>query len=230
MPRKSGPLREKIYNKLIEEIVTGQLNPGERLSEASLAKRFKVSRTPIREALLQLEKLGYVVHQKNLGTIVKKISPEGVREIFEGVAALEGMAVELFGKLSPSPEDMAELTALQEGLRRDTAQQDFASYYEGNRLFHDFFVRKSGNKALLKLTRTQRDRIYRIVARGSSLPIHIHQYMAGHDAIIDALREGQAEKAGAIMKTHVLEAAHLVSGSLGPLPWAPLRSGAADRA
>ena len=72
MPRKKGPLREKIYNKLIAEIVTGQLNPGERLSEAGLAKRFGVSRTPIREALLQLEKLGYVVHQKNVGTIVKK--------------------------------------------------------------------------------------------------------------------------------------------------------------
>ena len=130
-PKRAGPLREKIYNKLIGEIVTGQLNPGERLSEGSLAKRFHVSRTPIREALLQLEKLGYVAHQKNVGTIVKKISPEGVREIFEVVAALEGMAVELFGKLPPAPEDMAELAQLQKDLRQDTLDQDFASYYEG---------------------------------------------------------------------------------------------------
>ncbi|MCF8066115.1 MAG: GntR family transcriptional regulator, partial [Desulfarculaceae bacterium] len=144
MAKKSGPLREKIYNKLIGEIVTGQLNPGERLSEGSLAQRFHVSRTPIREALLQLEKLGYVVHQKNVGTIVKKISPEGVREIFEVVAALEGMAVELFGKLPPAPEDMAELAQLQKDLRQDTLVQDFAGYYEGNRKFHDFLAQKSG--------------------------------------------------------------------------------------
>ena len=196
MAKKSGSLREKIYNKLIGEIVTGQLNPGERLSEGSLAKRFHVSRTPIREALLQLEKLGYVAHQKNVGTIVKKISPEGVREIFEVVAALEGMAVELFGKLPPAPEDMAELAQLQKDLRQDTLDQDFASYYEGNRKFHDFLAQKSDNKTLLELTRTHRDSIYRIVARGSTLPLHIQEYLAGHDAIIEALQKGEAERPG----------------------------------
>lgn len=221
MAKKSGPLREKIYNKLIGEIVTGQLNPGERLSEGSLAKRFHVSRTPIREALLQLEKLGYVAHQKNVGTIVKKISPEGVREIFEVVAALEGMAVELFGKLPPAPEDMAELAQLQKDLRQDTLDQDFASYYEGNRKFHDFLAQKSDNKTLLELTRTHRDSIYRIVARGSTLPLHIQEYLAGHDAIIEALQKGEAEKAGMIMKSHVLEAGQLISGAMGPLPWRP---------
>lgn len=221
MAKKSGPLREKIYNKLIGEIVTGQLNPGERLSEGSLAKRFHVSRTPIREALLQLEKLGYVAHQKNVGTIVKKISPEGVREIFEVVAALEGMAVELFGKLPPAPEDMAELAQLQKDLRQDTLDQDFASYYEGNRKFHDFLAQKSDNKTLLELTRTHRDSIYRIVARGSTLPLHIQEYLAGHDAIIEALQKGEAEKAGMIMKSHVLEAGQLISGAMAPLPWRP---------
>ena len=221
MAKKSGPLREKIYNKLIGEIVTGQLNPGERLSEGSLAKRFHVSRTPIREALLQLEKLGYVVHQKNVGTIVKKISPEGVREIFEVVAALEGMAVELFGKLPPAPEDMAELAQLQKDLRQDTLDQDFAGYYEGNRKFHDFLAQKSDNKTLLELSRTHRDSIYRIVARGSTLPLHIQEYLAGHDAIIEALQKGEAEKAGMIMKSHVLEAGQLISGAMVPLPWRP---------
>ncbi len=221
MASRSGPLREKIYNKLIQEIVTGRLNPGEKLSEASLAQRFRVSRTPIREALLQLEKLGYVLHQKNVGTVVKKMSPEGAREIFEVVAALEGMAVELFAKLPPSPEDLAELEELQKGLRHNAQQQDFAAYYEGNRKFHDFFCRKSGNTNLLKLARGQRDRVYRVVARGSTLPTHIHEYLIKHDAIIQALNEGQAEKAGQLMKLHGLEAGQLLSGEVLPLPWLP---------
>ncbi|MCB2192599.1 MAG: GntR family transcriptional regulator [Deltaproteobacteria bacterium] len=206
---------------MIEEIVTGQLNPGERLSEGSLAGRFHVSRTPIREALLQLEKLGYVVHQKNVGTIVKKVSPEGVREIFEVVASLEGMAVELFGKLPPAPEDMQELIQLQQELRQDTLNHDFASYYEGNRKFHDFLARKSGNRTLLDLTRTHRDSIYRIVARGSTLPLHIQDYLTGHDAIIEALQKGESQKAGTIMKDHVLKAGELISGAMAPLPWRP---------
>lgn len=222
MAKSSGPLREKIYNRLIGEIVTGRLSPGERLSEGSLAKRFNVSRTPIREALLQLEKLGYVVHKKNVGTIVKKISPDGVREIFEVVAALEGMAVELFGKLPPAPEDMEELAQLQKQLRQDTLDQDFAGYYEGNRKFHDFVTQKSGNQTLLDLSRTHRDSIYRIVARGSTLPLHINEYLEGHDAIIEALQKGEAERAGVIMKNHVLEAGRLISGDMAPLPWPPL--------
>lgn len=219
MPKEKGPLREKIYNKLIAEIVTGQLNPGERLSEASLAKRFGVSRTPIREALLQLEKRGYVVHQKNVGTIVRKISPEGVREIFEVVAALEGMAVELFGKLPPSEKDMSELLALQNRLSSDAREKDFANYYEGNLKFHDFFAEKSGNRTLLDLIRNHRANIYRIVAHGSTLPTHIEEYLSVHEDIIATLQAGEAEKAGMMMKAHVMMAGNLLSGALAPLPW-----------
>lgn len=119
---------------------------------------------------------------------------------------------------------MAQLARLHESLKRYTEHQDFADYYEGNRQFHDFFALKSGNKTLVKLTRSQRDRIYRIVARGSTLPIHIHQYAAGHEAIIKALEKGKAELAGSIMKNHVLEAAYLISGNLEPLPWSPFPS------
>lgn len=215
------PLREKIYNQLIAEIVNGQLNPGERLSEASLAERFKVSRTPIREALLQLEKLGYVVHKKNVGTVVKKISPEGVKGIFEVVAALEGLAVEIFGQLPPSPEDMSVLVRLQQNLREKTARQDYAGYYEGNRRFHDFFAKKSGNKTLLDLVTTQRGRIYRIVAMGSTLPAHINDYVACHDEIISCLQNGEADKAGHLMKAHVMEAGRLVTSALDAPTWMP---------
>ena len=93
---------------------------------------------------------------------------------------------------------------------------------KGNRKFHDFLAQKSDNKTLLELTRTHRDSIYRIVARGSTLPLHIQQYLAGHDAIIEALQKGEAEKAGMIMKGHVLEAGQLISGAMAPCPGVPL--------
>lgn len=74
---------------------------------------------------------------------------------------------------------------------------------------------------LLEFTRTQRDSTYRIVARGSTLAQHIQEYLAGHDAIIEALKRSEAEKAGLMMKDHVIEAGQVISGAMIPLPWRP---------
>ena len=89
------PLRELIFNNLLEDIVHGRINPGEKLLEKELAKQFEVSRTPIREALLQLEAEGYVIHTKNVGAVIKKISSNTVQETYELIAFLEGYAMEV---------------------------------------------------------------------------------------------------------------------------------------
>ena len=75
------PLREIIYNKLLEAIIQGKINVGEKLIENELAHKFRVSRTPIREALLQLEREGFVSHTKHVGAVVKKISARKIQPL-----------------------------------------------------------------------------------------------------------------------------------------------------
>src|SRR4029453_2541526 len=85
--RRAEALRDEIE----QDIVTGRLKPGERLDEQSLAARFAVSRTPIREALMQLASTGLVSLQPRRGAFVASLSFKDVIERFEVMAALEGM-------------------------------------------------------------------------------------------------------------------------------------------
>ena len=87
-PRAAPRLRDVIE----EEITQGVFRPGDRLDELALARRYRVSRTPVREALLQLGASGLVVSRPRRGTIVAAHSAEEVVEMFEVMAELEGMA------------------------------------------------------------------------------------------------------------------------------------------
>ena len=85
-------IREKIYQKVRDRITYGFLNPGERLIEENLVKEFKVSRTPIRESLRQLENEGLITFERNKGFTVSKLSPKQVDEIYQLPWILEGYA------------------------------------------------------------------------------------------------------------------------------------------
>jgi DNA-binding GntR family transcriptional regulator len=91
---------EALRDQLEQDIVTGRFKPGERLDEQSLASRFGVSRTPIREALMQLASIGMVDLQPHRGAFVASLSLKEIIERFEMMAALEGMC----GALA-APED-----------------------------------------------------------------------------------------------------------------------------
>jgi DNA-binding GntR family transcriptional regulator len=210
-PDRKQPLRETILQHLIEDIRTGRLGDGERLSEVHLARRFEVSRTPIREALVQLEKLGFVVLQKNVGGVVRKMTPQGVREIFEIIATLEGQAVESCGVRGLGPDDWAGLDDLQQRLTALAADRQFQAYFDLNHNFHAFFTEKCGNQALHEMVRQQRERVYRIVSRGSTIPVRIDLYLDMHRDVIQALRDGKPEAAGRLMKAHVQEAGVFVA-------------------
>ena len=82
---KQGYLRNSIAEQLAKDIISERLYPGERLTEASLIKRFNVSRTPIREALMLLEKKGFVENRKNSGAIIRKISKNTIREVDDNI-------------------------------------------------------------------------------------------------------------------------------------------------
>ena len=89
-------MSENIFFKLRDEIengiVAGEFEPGERLDETQLAARFGVSRTPIREALMQLSAIGFVEIRPRRGAVVADPAPQRVFEMFEVMAELEGMA------------------------------------------------------------------------------------------------------------------------------------------
>lgn len=201
---KKPPLRYTIYRQLLDDILTGRINAGEKLLEAELAGRFRVSRTPIREALLQLEREGFIVHTKDVGAVVRKTSAEQVAETLDLVALLEGHATQL-AVAEITEKDIALLTGLHLSMQECAEQDRFSTYVKLNAEFHAFFTVKCGNKKLRDTVLDLRKSIYRVLAEGQTLPRHMAEYIVSHQRIIDAATRGDFLNAGELMNSHVLD-------------------------
>ena len=127
---------QRLRDVIEEEITQGVFRPGDRLDEVCLATRYRVSRTPVREALPQLAASGLVVSRPRRGTIVAAPSAEQVVEMFEVMAELEGMAGKLAARRADE-EDRDRLLKSRESCRSVVASSDPDSYYYRNELFHD---------------------------------------------------------------------------------------------
>ena len=203
MKRQDKPLREQIYRQVVADIIRGRINAGEKMLESDLVKRFDVSRTPVREALFQLEKDGYISHKKNVGAVVKKITDQKVQEIFDVVALLEGYAVEKYVETKGSDLDVSNLLILEERMVDLARTKQFVQYQRVNVDFHLFFINSCRNETLKDIVTDLRNKVYRLVNEGLSLAENINQYLSSHRKIINAVSTGNAEKAGRLMKTHV---------------------------
>ena len=198
------PLRYVIYKELLGDILTGRINSGEKLREVELAERFHVSRTPIREAMLQLEREGFIAHSKNIGAVVRKISARQVKETYEMVALLESHATQI-AVAKMKDKDVSFLTGLQESMQDRADHERFSDYVKLNAMFHDFFVEKCGNKKLREVVLDLRKSIYRVVAEGQTLPRHVGEYLVSHQRIIEAAANRDSASAAEFMNSHVLD-------------------------
>ena len=104
MKIKSGTRAEKLREAIEESIATGTFAPGMHLEETELAQRFGVSRTPLREALIQLSSMGIVVLRPRRGAVVAEVTPQRLLEMFEVMAELEAMCGRLAARRMSDPD------------------------------------------------------------------------------------------------------------------------------
>ena len=136
MNKDKKPLRNAVYEQLVEDIVTRKINPGEKLLESDLTQRFQVSRTPVREAIFQLEKDGYISHKKNVGAVVNKISAGIVSEYLDVVAQLEGYATEQTVNNSIQAKDILNLEKILSQMEKASGRREYKQYSKLNITFH----------------------------------------------------------------------------------------------
>ncbi len=143
-------LKEHVYEYLYEKINNGSLKPRERIRENQICKDLEVSRTPIREALLQLEDEGYIERQARRGFRVKEISSAKIKEIFEIIGCLEGFAASAaMDKMVGG--DFLSLKTLIRKMDRAIQSKRLHNYFRLQRNFHNVYVLASGNKELCDL-------------------------------------------------------------------------------
>jgi DNA-binding GntR family transcriptional regulator len=192
-------LREQIRELLLERILKGELQSGDRIVELQLAQELGTSQAPVREALRELQSLGFVEHEPYRGTRVRRITEEELAEIYPVRAALEELAAQeaasrLEGKVG---ELEREFEAMREAAGRDDLQ-DLAAH---DATFHRLIVEAAGNKVLLDTWRTLRVEA-RVVVTVLKTDIDLHELAELHRPLLEALKEGSPEKAGEALRQH----------------------------
>lgn len=213
--RKS--IREKIYQKVRDRITYGFLNPGERLIEESLVNEFKVSRTPIRESLRQLENEGLITFERNKGFTVSKLSPKQVDEIYRLRLILEGYASRLTAEKA-SERDLMRLRELNEELRGMVQEKDLMGWLEYNTMFHDYLCDHCGNLNLISIVKIIQRRIYRYRYITIGIPGYMERYIQQHDCIIRGCEKNDGEMAETCMKDHLETVRKVLLDNLNKYP------------
>jgi len=204
--KNSVPVREMTYEFLKSSVLSGHLNPGERLTEEHLAKRLGVSRTPVREALHKLESEGLIKPLETRGFIVSRDSKDEVEELFELRAILEGYALRIISE-KISEEALKQLDRLVGGAEDALRRKRMEEVFKWNTKFHDtlhgIVVDK---KRLHRLLVNIRKYVLRYRMDTLQYPDGGKRAVDGHRKILLALRLKDPDLCERMMREHIQEA------------------------
>ena len=191
---KQLTLREKILETIRDAILSGQLRPGEKVTEPELAERFGISRTPIREAFRQLESEGYLTVIPRKGAVVAAFSPKQVEEFYAIKSILEGYAARrACEKLSD--KEIEKLQFINEKLRALALEGDIKHFFKVHNDFHELFIRAADNEKLHELIASLVSRFQRLRIASLSLPGRMQVSVQEHEKILDAFRHRKPDLA-----------------------------------
>ncbi len=196
-------LSEQFREKIEEGIVTGQFGPGTRLDEVELATLYGASRTPIREALIQLAAAGFIEKRPRKGWEVIAIPPSRLCEMFDVMAELEAMCGRLAARRATDAEQDRIRTAHQACLAARQAN-DPAEYYRLNEVFHQAIYEASHNTFLCEqaIALHRRLRPYRRLQL--RVRNRMHTSFAEHERIVQAILDGDGAQASDLLRDHVV--------------------------
>ncbi|HEV2387377.1 MAG TPA: GntR family transcriptional regulator [Candidatus Acidoferrales bacterium] len=192
---RADSLSHQVYELLCRGIASGRYRPGERILEKQMAAQLGISRTPVREALLRLEADGVVVCNSRRSYNVGVLTVEGVREIYQTLAILEGASAAMAAR-RVSPADIRRLERYNRAMEVAARRNDLPGFGNWNRRFHDVFLAKVANRTLQRACDGIRARLYTFPVRHSSLAEWLRKSVEEHREIIRLARKGDAPALG----------------------------------
>lgn len=193
---------DMIREVLSDRIVHGILRPGEALDEMGLAAEFGVSRTPVREALRQLESIGLALSRPHRGTIVTNISERELHDIFRVMAELEALCAHLSAE-AMTPAECEALSHLQASGAEFVLRGDIEGYRAHNDRFHDALYAGSHNGFLEEMTRSVRRRLAPFRRMQFEALHRVANSQREHGAVVAAILDGDGERAARAMLDHM---------------------------
>jgi len=200
-PMAAATLRDQAYDVIKEGILRLELRPGEPLVEAALAERLGISKSPVRDALHQLEREGLAVRTPFKGVQVAPLEPEEVLDAFEVRDALEERAIRrCSGRLAPA--DTARVQGIIDAGKAALAGGDAGGIERSVDAFHREIARLSGSPLLAQMLDNVYDRLARVRAMVVGDPSRSATSLVEHAAILDRIVAGDAEGAVAAGRAH----------------------------
>lgn len=203
-PASAMLLSDEVVDRIREAILMGQFAPGDRLREEQLAEALRVSRGPIRNALLQLEREGMVIRRRNRGALVARLSRVDLEEVYSLRQAIEPVAC-AWAARNAEEGDLSELQDIIDGYSRLTSRVSVQDAAEADLSFHDVLYRAARHRRLLRLWQDLRPQVYLFLLARTY--VHARTFrevmIVNHQRILDVVRSGDEEAAREVAAEHV---------------------------
>ena len=199
---RAGTTVEQMVRAIADMIVTGAMLPGEKLDEVSLAARFEVSRTPVREALRELGAMGLVGREPNRSAVVMNVTDTQLHSMFEAMAELEGVCARL-SAARMTPNERRALDVEHKASRQLVDRGLLEDYSAHNTEFHNRIYRGAHNEHLFELATQTRARLAPFRRAQFRLTGRLARSHEEHDRIVAAIMGSDPEAAGQAAYNHV---------------------------
>lgn len=195
-------LAKMAYESIRNSILSGQWKIGELYNEKAIAADLGISRTPAREALLELASQDLIIFLPRRGLMVNRFNRRDVDEIFELRKAIELAAVEKITNASP-PLDLFEIEESLFKQRKAAKEKDYPAFMEADRLFHTSFSELTNNRRIIAIVENLRDMIHLMGYKALSLEGRALKVIEEHQKIFEAVKKGRSEEARQAMAYHL---------------------------
>jgi DNA-binding GntR family transcriptional regulator len=199
---KPKELKDWAYARIKRDVLTGKYIPGEQLRVEELAETMKISRTPVREALLMLEHESLINVAPRVGFFVKGITKQEMQELFELRELIEGYAAEK-AAAHLEPKDLEGLEALLREGQAAFDRGDLPGFLQSEIKLHSSIQEHAQNKHLLRMIESLKDLTYRERVLSLSSTENVKESLREHERIVNAFRQRDGPLAVSMMREHI---------------------------
>ncbi|MEO0410556.1 MAG: GntR family transcriptional regulator [Pseudomonadota bacterium] len=192
---------DRIVREIEAEIVSGKRAPGSHLNEQEIADRFKVSRTPVREAMRHLASAGFIDMKPRRGAFVARIPVTRLIQMFEAMTELESMCARLAARRM-HPEQKDALVKVHKAYKRFASAETAERYFDESNEFHKLIFRGTHNEVLEEMALKMFDQLTAYRRRQLSHPLRTGKSYEEHEAVLKAILAGDEEAAAKLMRAH----------------------------
>jgi DNA-binding GntR family transcriptional regulator len=200
--KNTKSIRQKIYDHLREQLLSGEIPPNQHLIETKIAKEIGTSRTPVREALHNLELEGLIESIPRVGYVVKSIKEAEVEEICEIRKAVEEVATRW--AIEKAPQRLIEALRKNISISEEKAVHgDPRNFIDLDAQYHEIITKLSGSKRLQELAQTLRRHMLRYRTQSIYLMDNVLRAIDGHKGILEAIEKGDLEEVNRAIGRHL---------------------------